>query len=100
MHCNPEERRTASAWAGEDAPREAVELDGGLHCLVIGLEDLIVDRLNACKHWRSEGDCEAAELLVARYRDDLDWDYLERKAGLPENDLATELRVLRERRRS
>jgi hypothetical protein len=90
----------ASTLAGEDAPRETVELDGGLHCVVIGLEDLIVDRLNACKHWKSEGDCEAAELLVVRYRDDLDWDYLERKAARAENDLVAELRALRERRQA
>jgi hypothetical protein len=90
---------SASTLAGEEAPRETVELDGGLHCVVIGLEDLIVDRLNACKHWKSEGDCEAAELLVVRYRDELDWDYLEQKAACPENDLLTELRALRERGR-
>ena len=28
---------------------------------------LIIDRLNACKHWKSEIDCEMAELLVNRY---------------------------------
>ena len=89
----------ASTLAGEEAPCESVELEGGLRCVVIGLEDLIVDRLNACKHWKSEGDCEAAELLVIRYRDELDWTYLERKAALPENDLLTELRTLRERKR-
>lgn len=89
----------ASSLAGEDAPRETVELEGGLHCVVIGLEDLIVDRLNACKHWRSEGDCEAAELLVIRYQDGLDWEYLERKAALPDNDVLSELRAFRERRR-
>ena len=89
----------ASALSGEDAPRETVELDGGLHCVVLGLEDLIVDRLNACKHWESQDDCEAAELLVVRYRDDLDWDYLERRAALAENDLLAELRALRGRGR-
>jgi hypothetical protein len=89
----------ATTLAGEDAPCETVELDGGLHCVLIGLEDLIVDRLNACKHWKSEGDCEAAELLIVRYRDDLDWDYLERKASLPENDVLAELRAFRERER-
>lgn len=87
----------ASTLAGEDAPRETVDLDGGLRCVVIGVEDLILDRLNACKHWRSAADCEAAELLVVRYRGGLDWEYLERKAALPENDLAVELRDLRER---
>jgi len=89
----------ASTLAGEEAPCETVDLEGGLRCVVIGLEDLIVDRLNACKHWKSESDCEAAELLVARYRDELDWAYLERKTALPENDLSAELYDLRDRRR-
>jgi hypothetical protein len=88
----------ASTLAGEEAPRETVELDAALHCVMIGLEDLIIDRLNACKHWKSEGDCEMAALLVARYRQELDWSYLERKAALPENDLPEEIRALREER--
>jgi hypothetical protein len=32
----------AAALAGEDARRETVELEGGLFCVVIGLEDLII----------------------------------------------------------
>jgi hypothetical protein len=87
----------ASTLPGEEAPREFVELEAGLHCVIIGLEDLIVDRLNACKHWKSEVDCETAALLVARYRNELDWSYLERKAALPENDTLAELRALGER---
>lgn len=86
----------ASALPGEEAPRESVELDEGLRCVVIGLEDLIIDRLNACKHWNSEVDCETTNLLVARYREELDWAYLERKAALPENDTSAELRALKE----
>jgi hypothetical protein len=85
----------ASTLPGEEAPREFVELEAGLHCVIVGLEDLIVDRLNACKHWKSEADCETAALLVARYRDELDWSYLERKAALQENDTLVELRALR-----
>ena len=88
----------ASTLAGEEAPRETVELDVGLHCVIIGLEDLIIDRLNACKHWKSESDCEMAALLVARYRAELDWGYIERKAALPENDLLVEVSALHEGR--
>jgi hypothetical protein len=87
----------ASSLAGEDAPRETVEMEGGLRCVVIGLEDLIIDRMNACKHRRSEVDCEMAELLIAHYREELDWDYLERRAALPENDILAALRTLRDR---
>lgn len=88
----------AAALAGEDAQRETVELEGGLSCVVIGLEDLIIDRMNACKHWKSEIDCEMTELLIARYGQELDWEYLERRAALPENDSLTELRALKKKR--
>jgi len=84
-----------SGLAGENAPTETAELEGDLFCVIIGLEDLIIDRINACKHWRSEVDCEMTELLIARYGKEIDWTYLERKAGLPENDTLAELRALR-----
>jgi len=85
----------ASGLAGEEAQRETVELDAGLSCVVIGLEDLIIDRLNACKHWKSEVDCEMTELLIARYGKEIDWAYLEKRAALPENDTLAELRALK-----
>ena len=81
----------ASVLVGEDAPVEIVDLGEGLHCRIIGIEDLLIDRLNACKHWRSEADCEMAELLAKRYVNDLDWSYLEKKAAKPENDTLSEL---------
>jgi len=87
----------ASDLAGEDAAREIVELEGGLRCVVIGLEDLIIDRMNACKHWKSEVDCEMTELLIMHYRQELDWVYLEKRAALQENDTLTELRALKDR---
>jgi hypothetical protein len=87
----------ASDLAGEEAPRETAELDGGLRCVIIGLEDLIIDRMNACKHWKSEVDCEMTELLIVRYRGELDWAYLEKRAALPENDTLAEIRALKER---
>jgi len=88
----------ASELAGDDAPQETVELEGGLRCVFIGLEDLIIDRMNACKHWKSEVDCEMTALLVVRYREELDWAYLEKRAALPENDTLAELRALKARK--
>mgnify|MGYP001595250704 CR=1 FL=1 len=85
----------ASNLAGDEAPVETVELGEGLRCTIIGIEDLIIDRLNACKHWKSEIDCEMAALLVNRYVADLDWNYVERKAALPENDTVKELRDIK-----
>ncbi len=90
----------ASGLPGEEAPREMVELDEGLSCVIIGLEDLIIDRLNACKHWNAEVDCEMTELLIARYGKELDWDYLEKKAARPENGTLAELRAFKDRRSS
>ena len=81
-----------STLAGEGAPVEVVELEEGLRCTIIGIEDLIIDRINACKHWKSETDCEMVELLIYRYLNDLDWSYLEKKAAKPENDILLELR--------
>ncbi len=89
----------AGALAGEESPQEVVELEFGLECRIIGLEDLIIDRLNACKHWKSRVDCEMVELLVKKYRGDLDWRYLKRKARLPENDVLLELEKLRKEAR-
>jgi len=90
----------ASSLGGEEAPLEIVDLGEGLRCTILGVEDLIIDRLNACKHWKSEVDCEMAELLVNRYVADLDWTYLERKATLPENDAVKELRDMKGRVRT
>jgi len=90
----------ASSLQGEEAPLEIVELGEGLQCTIIGVEDLVIDRINACKHWKSEIDCEMAELLVNRYVADLDWAYLERKAALPGNDAVQELREMKGRVRT
>jgi len=85
----------ASSLPGEDAPVEVVELGEDLQCSVIGIEDLVIDRLNAYKHWKSEIDGEMVELLLRRYRNDVDWSYLEKKALLPENDTSSEILELK-----
>jgi hypothetical protein len=87
----------ASALPGEQSPVEVVEFEGGLQCRIIGIEDLIIDRLNACRHWKSETDCELVELLVKRYSAELDWTYLEKKAAEPENDSLEELMKFKSR---
>ena len=58
-----------------------LELGGGLKVRVIGIEDIIIDRLCACQHWDSRMDCELAELLLERYREELDWEYLKGRAA-------------------
>ena len=87
----------ASVLAGEDSPVETVEMGEGLQCRIIGIEDLVIDRLNACKHWKSEIDCEMVDLLAKKYFNDLDWSYLEEKAREPENDTLSEIQDLKNR---
>jgi hypothetical protein len=87
----------ASVLIGKDSPREIVELGEGLQCRIIGIEDLIIDRLNACKYWKSEVNCEMVELLIRRYLKEIDWDYLERQTAKPENNTLTELLELKEK---
>jgi hypothetical protein len=46
---------------------------------VIGKEDLIVDRLNACIFWKSTEDCRWVKELILLYYGEIDWDYLFKK---------------------
>ena len=58
-----------------------VEIEGKEYAInVIGIEDLIIDRLNACVHWKSESDCELAQILLRGYEKELDIDYLQKRA--------------------
>ena len=43
---------------------------------VIGLEDIILDRLRACVHWNSNSDCEWAQRLFFLHKQNLDMEYL------------------------
>jgi hypothetical protein len=50
------------------------------HAFVIGMEDIILDRLNAAKHWKSQADREQAIRIMAAFGDEIDWQYLRGKA--------------------
>lgn len=84
----------AAVLTGDDSPVEVVEFAEGLKCKIIGIEDLIIDRLNACKYWKSTIDCEMVELLINRYISELDWQYMEKKASMPQNDTLKELKEI------
>ena len=45
-----------------------------------GIEDLIVDRLCACKFWESSLDCEQANVMLKIHKDEIDCAYLKNKA--------------------
>ncbi|HZL06075.1 MAG TPA: helix-turn-helix domain-containing protein [Coriobacteriia bacterium] len=53
---------------------------GGVVATVLGIEDLILDRLNACVHWRDAEACLWAEALLSSPHA-VDLDYLRRRAA-------------------
>lgn len=70
----------SSVLAGDETRVKAIDLGDGLSVKVIGVEDILLDRLAACKFWKYRGDCEIALDLLARYRKELDMGYLEETA--------------------
>lgn len=66
------------------APRQRDHLTqvsvGGTTVHILGLEDVIVDRLAACVHWSSESDCHWGEVLLTAHSSDVDIDYLRFRA--------------------
>ena len=70
-----------SRLAGDPERLTEVEIDGR-SVYLIGIEDLIVDRLNALVHWKSERDGEwAEEMLVLHFRE-IDFPYLKERAAV------------------
>jgi len=65
--------------AGDPSRVLEVEIDG-LVCPIIGIEDLIADRLNGYVHWKWEDDRRWVRQLIASHRDDIDWSYLRSRA--------------------
>jgi len=76
----------AGALVDELAPREVVEMADGLECCIIGIEDLLIDRMNACVHWKSTQECELVELLVSMWHREIEWEYLLARSAGPEKD--------------
>ncbi len=85
----------AGVLVDEQAPREFVEMADGLECCIIGIEDLLIDRMNACVHWKSTQECELVELLVSMWHQDIDWEYLLVRAARPDNDTLERFNILR-----
>lgn len=70
--------------AGSIEKLTVVEI-GGMECYIIGVEDLIVDRLAAAKFWGVETDLQWAAKILALNIYDIDADYLgeaAQKAGV------------------
>jgi len=56
-----------------------VEING-MEAFIIGIEDLIIDRLAAAKFWKSPGDAQWAAKLLALHAQEIDMKYLEKTA--------------------
>lgn len=72
---------------GETAPRTRVEIEG-LQIVVLGVDDLLMDRLRAWVHWKSGEDERWAKHLAALYAERLDWAYLKSKVQNSEEEAA------------
>ncbi|MCL6599899.1 MAG: nucleotidyltransferase [Alicyclobacillus macrosporangiidus] len=72
-----------------------VDVGDGYHLYVIGIEDLILDRLRAAVHWKSTSDEEWALLLLKTRWNDIDFAYLEQEAAKPEQGVADLLAALK-----
>jgi predicted nucleotidyltransferase len=67
--------------APEEDPGRVTEADvRGLTVRVVGIEDLIIDRLNAYVYWKSAHDGVWAQRLMIRHADSIDWTYLRKRA--------------------
>lgn len=52
-----------------------VETEDG-HVYIIGLDEIIFDRIQAAEHWNSESDREQAVRIGAAFYNEIDWDYV------------------------
>ena len=60
--------------------RTQIILYKGQKIRISSVEDLIVDRSCACKYWKSQYDCEQAQMLFRAYKPHLDMQYLSERA--------------------
>ncbi len=75
----------SAAPQGIDTSRLTKARIEDLVAYIIGIEDLIIDRLNACVHWKSQADCEWAAQLLKLHKNKIDLGYLKersRKEGI------------------
>lgn len=60
---------------GEDAPRTVLDIER-LQVHVIGIADLLIDRLRGWVHWRSDEDARWTRRLALLHADSIDWGYV------------------------
>lgn len=58
-------------------PDRVTKVDTDLgYVYIIGLEDIIFDRVQAAEHWKSESDREQAVRMASQFWDQIDWNYI------------------------
>lgn len=82
---------------GETAPRTELDVDG-LRVVVLGVEDLLIDRLRGWVHWKSDEDGRWAARLATLYAGKLDWGYLRSRVARDAAETAALERLEREAR--
>ena len=65
--------------AGDHKKISKVEI-GELYVYIIGIEDIIQDRLNAYVHWKSTDDYQWAKQMATINYEMIDWKYLEKRS--------------------
>lgn len=66
--------------AGDRNRITKVHTPDGYTAYFIGIEDVIIDRLNAYVHWNEKWQEEWILGMIVLNYEDIDWDYLQRKA--------------------
>jgi len=66
--------------AGDRDKLTKVEVDEELSAYFIGIEDIIIDRLNRYKHWKVYSDKEWIIGMIILNYDEIEWDYIYDKA--------------------
>lgn len=65
--------------AGSMDKTTTIEVENG-EVYLIGIEDILIDRLCAAKHWKYNRDEAQAISLLSIYMNKIDWDYLKKRA--------------------
>ncbi|MGM0500186.1 MAG: DUF6036 family nucleotidyltransferase [Bacillota bacterium] len=68
-----------SDLAGDYDKVNEIEIEG-LKAYIIGIEDIIIDRLNRYKFWKEYADQEWIVGMIYLNYDDIDWNYLYQKS--------------------
>jgi hypothetical protein len=64
----------------DDSKIIELQINDKLKVYVIGIEDIILDRLRACIHWKSASDCEWGRRMFLLHYERIDIEYMKERA--------------------